>query len=222
MPSVRQNILLLAATAVGSVNAAFGPAFSTGPTSANSYISEAISTLVLPRAPSNNNGDLALWVGMGTSAGDLIQSIADNYQSNSWNVFAYTLKETSSDSQEVIQGPAEVATPGNRVTMHYKFDESTGNYTQTVLVNNKSVSTLSTSDGWAEGWGSAVECATTDCGTVDAHYWINTKITLSAADPGYIDTLALGEGVSGNMTTADGGKTWIVPRINIPEYSFSS
>ncbi|KAJ5654666.1 hypothetical protein N7490_001669 [Penicillium lividum] len=222
MPFMHQKIIFLAITAVGSVNAAFGPAFSTGPTSSGSYIAEAISTLVVPRAPSTNNGDLALWVGMGTSAGDLIQSIVDNYQSDSWDVFAYTLKKTSSNSQEVIQGPASTATPGNRVTMHYKFDESTGNYTQTVLIKNQSVSTLSTSDGKAEGWGSAVECATTDCGTVDAHYWINTKITLSVADPSYIDTLVLGDGVSGNMTTVDGGKTWIVPRINIPEYTFSS
>ncbi|KAJ5921675.1 hypothetical protein N7454_009149 [Penicillium verhagenii] len=210
------------ATAIGSVSAAFGPAFSTGPTSSDTYITESISTLVLPRTPSGSSGDLSLWVGMGTSAGDLIQSIADNYQSDSWSIFAYTLKETSADLQEVIQGPSSTATPGNRVTMHYKFIESTGNYTQTVLVNNKTVSTLSTSDGVALGWGSAVECAATDCGTVDAHHWSNTKIILSAADPDYIDTLALGDGVTANMTTSDNGKTWTVPRIGIPEYTFAS
>lgn len=51
--------------------------------------------------------------------------------------------------------------------------------------------------------------------------WINTKIVLSTADPSYIDTLALGDGVTGNMTTTDGGKTWVVPRIGIPAYTFS-
>lgn len=50
-----------------------------------------------------------------------------------------------------------------------KFDDSTGNYTQTVLVNGETVSTLSTSDGRAQGWGSAVECAGDNCGTVPAH-----------------------------------------------------
>lgn len=50
-----------------------------------------------------------------------------------------------------------------------KFDDSTGNYTQTVLVNGNQVSTLSTSSGHAQGWGSAVECAAEDCGTVPAH-----------------------------------------------------
>lgn len=50
-----------------------------------------------------------------------------------------------------------------------KFDDNSGNYTQTVLVNDKTVSTLSTSDGKAQGWGSSVECAEDNCGTVGAH-----------------------------------------------------
>lgn len=50
-----------------------------------------------------------------------------------------------------------------------EYDASTGNYTQTVSLNGAVVSTLSTSDGYAEGWGSAVECAASDCGTVPAH-----------------------------------------------------
>lgn len=45
----------------------------------------------------------------------------------------------------------------------------TGNYTQTVSLNGVVVSTLSTSDGEAQGWGSAVECASNNCGTVPAH-----------------------------------------------------
>lgn len=57
-----------------------------------------------------------------------------------------------------------------------KFDDSTGNYTQTVLVNNKTVSTLSTSDGHAQGWGSAVECAENNCGTVGAHCKLNVTM----------------------------------------------
>lgn len=118
-----------------------------------------------------------------------------------------------------------------------KFDDSTGNYTQTVLVNDKIVSTLSTSDGHAQGWGSAVECAEENCGTVPAHCkltaqvhidnadniplaWIDTTITLDVADPNYINTLAKGDGVTGDLTTSDGGKTWTVSKFNIPEYTF--
>ena len=50
-----------------------------------------------------------------------------------------------------------------------KFDDNSGNYTQTVSVNDKTVSTLSTSDDKAQGWGSSVECAEDNCGTVGAH-----------------------------------------------------
>lgn len=50
-----------------------------------------------------------------------------------------------------------------------KFDDTTGNYTQTVLLNGNTVSSLSTRDGHAQGWGSAVECAETNCGTVASH-----------------------------------------------------
>lgn len=86
---------LAAAAAVSQVNAAMGPAFSTGPTSSDTFIRESWATLVLPAIPSDNKGDLSLWVGMGTSAGDLIQSIAENYGDNNWDVYAYTLMETS-------------------------------------------------------------------------------------------------------------------------------
>lgn len=94
MPSSIQIISALAAAGFASVNAAMGPAFSTGPVASNSFIRESTSTLVLPEAPTGNQGDASLWVGMGTSDGDLIQSIADNWQSSSWEVFAYTLLST--------------------------------------------------------------------------------------------------------------------------------
>lgn len=96
MSSFRRTLsALAAATAVVKVNAAMGSAFSTGPTASDTFIRETWATLVLPAIPTNNNGDLSLWVGMGTSAGDLIQSIAENYDSDTWDVYAYTLKSTS-------------------------------------------------------------------------------------------------------------------------------
>jgi len=219
MPSLRKLITLslLAITA----NADFGPAFSTGPTASGVYIYSSTATLTLPNGPSGASSgyDLSLWVGMGTSAGDLIQSIADNYNA-AWSVFAYTLKETSPTSQEVIEGRVAPAVAGNQVTMVYQYVTSTGNYTQTVYLNGVVVSTLSTSDGLAEGWGSAVECASNNCGTVPAHQWSNVEIVLSAADPGYIDTLYLEVGAKATMTTSDGGKTWNVGTILIPQYTF--
>ncbi|KAJ6094496.1 hypothetical protein N7467_002009 [Penicillium canescens] len=222
MPSFNRAISVLAVTAIISVNAAMGPAFSTGPVSDNSFIRESTATLVLPKVPSGSSGDASLWVGMGTSNGDLIQSIADNWESSDWSIFAYTLLSTSATTQMPVQGDSSTATAGDKVTMHYKFDDSTGNYTQTVLVNDKTVSTLSTSDGKALGWGSAVECAADNCGTMPAHSWINAKIILDVADPDYINTMSKGAGVSGSMLTIDGGKTWTIGTIEIPEYTFGS
>ena len=94
MPSLTQTLPFMAAMAIKSANAAMGPAFSTGPVSSDTFIREATSTLVLPKAPSGSSGDASLWVGMGTSNGDLVQSIADNWQSDDWNVYAYTLLST--------------------------------------------------------------------------------------------------------------------------------
>ncbi|OJJ88704.1 uncharacterized protein ASPGLDRAFT_117473 [Aspergillus glaucus CBS 516.65] len=220
MPSLAQTLPVMAALAVGSVNAAMGPAFSTGPVSDDTFIREATSTLVLPKAPSGSSGDASLWVGMGTSNGDLVQSIADNWQSDDWSVYAYTLLSTGANTQMPVQGDSSTASASDRVTMHYKFDDNSGNYTQTVSVNGKAVSTLSTSDGKAQGWGSSVECAEDNCGTVGAHSWTNTKIILDTADSNYINTMAKGEGVTGEMTTSDDGKTWTVTKIEIPEFSF--
>lgn len=94
--------VIAAAAVLTFVNAANGPYFSTGPVASDSFIRESTSTLVLPQAPSGSSGDLSLWVGMGTSNGDLIQSIADNWQSSDWTVFAYTLLETGRSYQKSL------------------------------------------------------------------------------------------------------------------------
>lgn len=103
MPSPR-HLLAALATAVATADAAMGPAFSTGPVASGSFIREATSTLILPKAPTGSSGDLSLWVGMGTSNGDLIQSIADNWQSQNWAVFAYTLLSTGRRCSSFLGG----------------------------------------------------------------------------------------------------------------------
>jgi hypothetical protein len=119
MRSTRQVLSTFAAAALtSSVNAAMGPAFSTGPVGSGSWIREATSTLVLPKAPSGSSGDASLWVGMGTSNGDLIQSIADNWRQNDWNIYAYTLLSTSATTQMPIQADGENAQAGDKITMH--------------------------------------------------------------------------------------------------------
>jgi hypothetical protein len=111
----------------GSVLAANGPAFSTGPANQpeSNFIREAISTLVVPEAPKPIVGNTVLWVGMGTSNGDLIQGINNNYPADNqrspcsnlggnWCVAAYTLSKKKGS----ISGPRVNSKPGDKVTMH--------------------------------------------------------------------------------------------------------
>lgn len=50
--------------------------------------------------------------------------------------------------------------------------------------------------------------------------WEDVTITLDVADPDYINTVGKGEGVTGELTTSDDGKTWTASKIEIPEYTF--
>lgn len=121
MPSALQTLSAVAAAAV-SVNAAMGPAFSTGPVADSTFIRESTATLVLPKVPTNNQGDASLWVGMGTSNGDLIQSISENYNSDKWSIYAYTLVSLGEgNGQTVVQDdtPSD-ASATDEVTMHCK------------------------------------------------------------------------------------------------------
>jgi len=75
--------LALLGLANAQSNIGFGPAFSLGPT--KSWIREANTTLVLPEVPSKEVDRLALWPGMGTSSGDLIQALAVSFSDpNAW------------------------------------------------------------------------------------------------------------------------------------------
>jgi hypothetical protein len=84
---VLSSIMILSLPAVAIFSflerawAANGPAFSTGPVNqpAGNFIREAEATVILPQTPSPPVGDISFWVGMGTSNGDLIQGITNNF-----------------------------------------------------------------------------------------------------------------------------------------------
>lgn len=118
MPSQRSILAVAAAALTSTASAAMGPAFSTGPVGSGAYIIESTSTLTLPAVPADQANDLSLWVGMGTSNGDLIQSIADNWQSSDWEIYAYTLVKTGDNSQMPVQTAATAASEGDQITMH--------------------------------------------------------------------------------------------------------
>ncbi|KAE8161336.1 hypothetical protein BDV40DRAFT_289330 [Aspergillus tamarii] len=199
-------------------NIVFGPAFSLGPT--KSWIREATTTLVLPEAPSPQEDRLALWPGMGTSGGDLIQALAVSFSDPAANCGASSGQWCTWAS--TLQGGKQVpASAGDKLVMHYKYNDSTGKYDQTVTINGEVVSSLSTSSGQAQGWGTAVEAQdNASKSTVAAHQYLDTTIILDAADLTFHDTLGLTDADSTGLTTSDNGKTWKVTTINIHEHSF--
>ncbi|KAH8156233.1 hypothetical protein CIB48_g12013 [Xylaria polymorpha] len=227
---MRSNLLPLLPVAAASVVPrqyfSFGNYFSTGPTASGTFIIDATTTLVLPALNSPHNGNLGLWPGMGMDDGDLVQGLAIstvgigspcNLVSSEvkWCVTASTLENNQED------GAVYKANPGDKVTYHYKYNPSTGKTDQTVSVNGNVVSTLSTSSGRGGlGWGTAMECQQANCGTVPTHHYLDTKITMSAPNPNYKNTLGL-NGASGNLVTADGGTTWTVADITINQYTYT-
>ncbi|RMY12608.1 hypothetical protein D0868_02480 [Hortaea werneckii] len=229
------SLAAAAQVAVADYGYQFSNALSTGPVAENSFIREANTTLVLPNVNSPQTGNLALWPGMGTSGGDLIQGLAiSNTEGTSgcsaagkgvWCIVASTLETTQK------MGDAVAAEPGSSVTFHYKYNDDTSKYDQTVSLNGEVVSRLSTSSGKAQGWGTAVECQQSACGKVPSHQYVNTKcvcetsatdpaqFVMDVADPSYIDTLGT-TGASGDMVTDDNGKTWTIDTINIESYTY--
>ncbi|KAL4876198.1 hypothetical protein BJY04DRAFT_223282 [Aspergillus karnatakaensis] len=227
MPSLSKvaplTILTMAASAMAQSTIGFGPYFSLGPT--QSWIREANTTLVLPEIPSPGLLDrLALWPGMGTSGGDLIQALAVSFadpnancgaSEGQWCTWASTLQGTQLGGEQVP------ANPGDGVTMHYVYNDSTGEYDQTVSINGEVVSTLSTSSGQAQGWGTAVECQDDAChSTALAHQYTDTTIILDSADESFGNTLAINEATSSGLTTSDGGKTWTVQTIDVQAHTY--
>ncbi|KAG4422991.1 hypothetical protein IFR04_003903 [Cadophora malorum] len=207
----------------------FGNYFSTGPVATNSWIRQATTTLVLPALNNPHNGNLGLWPGMGTkfdsgADGQLVQGLAIstvgggspcNFAASdvNWCAVASTFDGNQQD------GTPFRAKPGDSVTYDYKYNDATANFDQTVSVNGAVVSTLSTASGHGAGWGTAMECQSVNCGTVPEHHYLNTTILMDVADPNYGRNLGL-NGATGNLVTADGGKTWTVADITIKQYTY--
>ncbi|KAK4556818.1 hypothetical protein LTR86_005798 [Recurvomyces mirabilis] len=227
---------LASATALPALNPrqnyfSFGNAFSTGPVATNSFIRQSTTTLVLPNLQSPHTGNLALWPGVGTKFlnsnqdGQLVQGLAIstvgqgspcNFGANDvkWCITASTYDGSQTD------GKAVGANPGDHVTFDYKYNDATKKIDQIVSVNGAVVSTLSTASGVGAGWGTAMECQQTKCGTVPEHHYLNTTLVMDVADPNYSRTLGVNS-ASGSLVTKDNGKTWTVADIKINQYTYT-
>lgn len=98
------SLAAAAHVAVADYGYQFANALSTGPVAEDSFIREANSTLILPEINDPQTGNLALWPGMGTSGGDLIQGLAISVtdgangcpkETGKWCIVASTLEGMS-------------------------------------------------------------------------------------------------------------------------------
>ncbi|KAH9822091.1 hypothetical protein Tdes44962_MAKER04766 [Teratosphaeria destructans] len=221
----RAAILLCIPSFITAVSAANGPCFGCGAVPDDGWIREAESTLTVPERPCCVTGILNLWVGMGTTSGDLIQALIESIPGVEWRTRAFTLKPKG----EPVQAPNVGIHAGDSVTVRCvsgkldAYNDETGQYDQSVSVNGEIVSTISTNSGHARGFGSSVECVTQEgtCGPVGAHKWTDTKLVLDKPAPSFKDTYRtiLGMETSG-FETIDGGKTWVVREADAPAWKF--
>ncbi|OJD29644.1 uncharacterized protein BKCO1_7600022 [Diplodia corticola] len=181
---------------------AFGNMFTLGPTTGDAYITKATWSVVPPAVPTDATDEksdppfLSLWIGVSDSISDentaLVQPLLN------WS--------PDQDSQGC---PASASEWCVDASTYFSFTATSDKKTtQKVTMNNKVVSQQEDDAGWLPTYlYSSNECYQDTCGSVGGYTWSNITITLSAADKAFGDTLSL-TGASGELTTADDGKTW--------------
>ncbi|CAI7587467.1 unnamed protein product [Penicillium bialowiezense] len=187
----------------------FGPSFLVMST-ASTWIKEGKTTLILPETPSPQVERLAIWPGMETSNGNLIQAIAVSFENP-----AATLQDTQ------ISGEMVPASPSDRINMHYIYNDSTGEYDQSAAINGEIVSTLSASSGQAQRWDVAVECQVDACTRRSpSHKYVDTTVILNEANPDWSQGLYTKWSTNSGLQSTDGGKTWTVSTIELNSHLY--
>ncbi|CCO28774.1 hypothetical protein RSOLAG1IB_08394 [Rhizoctonia solani AG-1 IB] len=213
-------IYTLIACAVTLVAAdTWGGSYSLGPAKTN--IIEMTTTLAPGAAPSTQTGMLFLWPGISNGTGDLVQTTLEQWPDNSWcgaGKGEWCVRASVFGWFGQRDGPGAVVKATDSVTMNYKLGSNKMTWTQTVTINNKVVSTLTSESGpYMKGWGTGTECNGGCTGTISAQKYTNTVITLDAADPNFGKTASSAGGATATgLTSEQGGKVWKIATINVP------
>lgn len=100
-----------------------------------------------------------------------------------------------------------------------KFDAVSRLHTQSIFIDGfQFFRNFPWTQGISDCWHVGMECLDHNCGTVSAHRWIDTTITLDKADRDF-RTVGWGS-VTGQKQSLDGGITWTIPLIEFPEFTF--
>ncbi|QRW22844.1 hypothetical protein RhiXN_07880 [Rhizoctonia solani] len=207
----------------------WGGSYSLGPAKTN--IIEMTTTLTLElrhllRLACFSFGQFLFWVshmpGISNGTGDLVQTTLEQWPDNSWcgaGKGEWCVRASVFGWFGQRDGPSAVVKPTDAVTMNYKLGSNKMTWTQTVTINNKVVSTLTSDSGpYMKGWGTGTECNGGCTGTISAQKYTNTVITLDAADPNFGKTAASAGGATATgLTSEQGGKIWKIATINVPK-----
>ncbi|KAI0389074.1 hypothetical protein F5Y17DRAFT_450350 [Xylariaceae sp. FL0594] len=186
----------------------------------NATIVKASATLILPIAPPVLTGALALWSGILLDK-DFIQGVSENSPDGlgyciglegNWCNIPYAL------TPNVTYGPPVIEAPFTRIRTDYIYNPFTSFWDQTIFVNDQLATNLSTSPGQrGKTFYIAMECAGGICPPAPAHRWENMSITLSK--PNLLFKHLGGwsyNATGGQMSTPDGGLTWLFSTLYIP------
>ncbi|KAJ5760220.1 hypothetical protein N7520_007376 [Penicillium odoratum] len=211
--------------------------FYLGPPSGNSRITKATYSILPPSVPSGakvSNADdevwVSVWVGASSSAGsgdhDLYQplfnwSLDQESQgcpasAEEWCVGASTYTPDGQIGQDYVTVPRDT-------TVEFEIAVEGKKVIQTVTIDGKVVSKQSdTLDAAIQYLYSSNECYTGSgsCGTLDGYSITNLTVTLSEADTGFADVMALDSVTDKNLKSTDGGITWHADWIKVSSINF--
>lgn len=208
------------------LDVSWGPIVGVGPSTAN--IISTTSTIYPGKMPSDQKGYMFAWIGIMNNTGDLIQSIIGSYPAGqsecdgsnadtTWCITSevYGLDSSGATTQFVGDKRTADVNYENGIFFNYTLiDASTYLWEQTMTdaVTGDLLSTYQKISGPMNTWNTAVELQpygdNEPTGIVEPQYYINTTITLDAADENLSgDLWTEYGGESTEMTTSDGGKT---------------
>ncbi|KAJ5947761.1 hypothetical protein N7466_000776 [Penicillium verhagenii] len=199
----------------------WGGSVSLGPS--KSTIVNAVTTIIPGAAPSTQNGELFLWPGMSNGTGDLIQTTLESWPSNEWcgaTTGQWCVRASVFGSFGQLDGTGSPVSGTDHVRIEYNLESDGETWIQTVTndVTGALLSTYSIAAGpYMTGYGTGTECDDDCTGTIAAQKYLNTTITLKAADTTFGNTIATAAGASyTGLASSQGGKVWTIETMNIP------
>lgn len=107
----------------------------------------------------------------------------------------------------------------DQIRIEYTLQANGQNWTQTVtnVGTGTILSTFNHVSGPMTGYGTGTECDSGCTGTSQQQEYLNTEITLAAADTSFGGTIATAAGATyTGLESSQGGKVWTISKMLIP------